>query len=113
MIELEERLRRASANAGMRSIERARSRIDAAGTSWSCGATAPSTAAKPRALGLPPDRAEEPRLADPGLAGEQQELAVAGQDVVEPPVDELEQVVATDEERAADGARRAVHGPGV
>ena len=65
------------------------------------------------ALGLAPDGAEEARLADPGLAGEQQELPVPGQDVVEPAVGELEQLVPPDQERTADGARRAVHGTGV
>ena len=62
---------------------------------------------KPRCLGLPVDRIEEPRLADPGLAGEQQELAVAGRDVVEASIDEVEQVVTPDEERAADHAKGA------
>ena len=98
------------ANAGRRTIDRARSRMDAAGTSWSCGATAPSTAANPRLSALRPDGAEEARLADPGLAGQQQELAVPGEDVVQAAVGELEQVVPPDEERACSGARRAAHG---
>ena len=41
----------------------------------------------------------------PGLAGQQQELAVAGKHVVEATVGQLEQVVAPDQERAADGTR--------
>ena len=60
-------------------------------------------------LGLAPDRGEEAGLADPGLAGQQQELAATGEDVVEAPVGQVEQVVAPDEERAADDARRTVH----
>ena len=56
-------------------------------------------------IGLPIDRIEEPRLADPGLSGEQQELAVAGHDVVQAAIDEVEQVVTPDEERATDHAK--------
>jgi hypothetical protein len=51
------------------------------------------------------DRIEEPRLADPGLAGEQQELAMAGHHVIQSSIDKVEQVVAPDEERAADHAK--------
>ena len=75
-------------------------------TSWSCGAIAPPTAAKPRALGRPADRAEEPGLADPGLPATSRNWPRPGLDVVEPAVGQLEQVVATDEERAADGPIR-------
>ena len=65
---------------------------------------------EPAALGLAADRAEEARLADPGLTGQQQELPVPRLDVIEPAVGELEQVVAPDEERTTDGTRRAAHG---
>ena len=60
-------------------------------------------------LRLALDRSQEPRLADPGLAGEQDELAAAFEDVVEPPVGEDEQVVTPDEERTADGSRCGRH----
>ena len=61
-------------------------------------------------LRLAPDGGQQPGLADPRLAGEQQELAPAGGDVLEPPIRELEQVVAPDEKRATDGSQRRVHG---
>ena len=60
-------------------------------------------------LRLAPDGREQPRLADPGLAGEQQELAPACDDVVEPPIGEDEQVVTPDEERTADGSGCGTH----
>ena len=70
----------------------------------------PLDGCEPARLGLAPDRAEEPRLADPGLARQQQELPVPGEDVVQAAIGELEQVVAPDQERTADGAERTVHG---
>ena len=93
----------------MRTIERARSRIDEAGTSWSWGDTAPETAEKPRLSALRRIAPRKPGLADPRLAGQQQELATPGQDILEAPVGQVEQVVASDEERTADGAWRTVH----
>ena len=50
------------------------------------------------------------RLADAGLAGQQEELAASGRDLVEASVGQLEEVVAPDEERAdrpADGLAMA------
>ena len=70
----------------------------------------PPTTTKPRSVGLLADRLEEPRLADARLAGDEQELAEAGLDVIEPAVDELEQLVAADEERAANRVGSDVHG---
>ena len=61
-------------------------------------------------LRFAPDGGKQPCLADSGLAGEQQELAPAGGNVVETPVRELEQVVTPDEERTTDGPERGVHG---
>ncbi len=81
------------------------SRMDAAGTSWSWGETAPPEIAKPRCSSLPADRAKEPRLADARLARQQQELAVAGRDVFDASVREVEQFVAPDEERATHDAQ--------
>ena len=61
-------------------------------------------------LGLAPDGGEQPSLPDPRFAGEQEELAPAGGDVVETPIGEGQQVVTPDEERTADGPERRVHG---
>ena len=88
------------------------SRMDAAGTSWSWGETAPPTAGKAALLGLPTDGAEEPRLADAGLARQQQELAMAGRDVLDASIHEVEELVAPDEERATNDARGGWHGHG-
>ena len=93
----------------VRVIVRARSRIDDAGTLRSCGATAPSAATHARDPRPCAERRQEPGLADPGLAGEQQELATTGDDVVEAAVRELEQVVAPDEERTSNGSERGKH----
>ncbi len=49
---------------------------------------------------LAPNGGQQAGLADPRLAGEQEELAPAGGDIVEPPIRELEQVITPDEERA-------------
>ena len=103
------RSRPRSAKTGCRSIVRAMSRIDAAGTSLSCGATKPQDVANPRSVGLLVDRIEVAGLADPRLAGHQEELAAASEHVVEPSVGELEQVVATDQERATNGTDRGIH----
>ena len=54
-------------------------------------------------LGLLDDRIEVASLADPRLAGDQEELAASGEHVVEPSIGELEQLVATDQQRAANG----------
>ena len=104
-IELEQAVRRASRTRAMRSIVRAMSRMDAAGTSWSWGATAPPAVVKPRCFAFRMIAPRKPRLADARLAGQQQELAVAGRDVLEASVDEVEQVVTPDEERATDDAQ--------
>jgi hypothetical protein len=58
-------------------------------------------------LGLLDDRIEEARFADPGLAREQQELASAGHNILETSVDQVEQIVPSDEERAADDTKGA------
>jgi hypothetical protein len=47
---------------------------------------------------------QEPGLADPGLTGEQEELAATGDDVIEASSRELEQVIAPDEERTSNGS---------
>ena len=64
---------------------------------------------EPALCRLPVDRVEEPRLADAGLPGDEEELAMARLDVVESPIGELEQVVASDEERAANRTGSGVH----
>ena len=74
------------------------------------GATAPSSAEKTAGLGFAPEGGQQPGLADPSLAGEQEELAPPGGDVFETPIREDEQVVTPDEERATDGPQRGVHG---
>ncbi len=53
---------------------------------------------KARAARPPLDRAEQPRLAKPSLPGDEQHTAVARPDLVEPPVAQGEQVVASDED---------------
>ena len=68
---------------------------------------------EPALLGLAPDRRQKSGLADAGLACDQQQLASARGDVVEPAVDQIEQVVATDEERTADRADHSCHDPRV
>jgi tRNA A-37 threonylcarbamoyl transferase component Bud32 len=53
------------------------------------------------------DGVEEPRLADAGLAREEQEVAMAANDIVEASIDEVEEVVPSDQERAANDAEGA------
>ena len=94
-----------SRSAGTRSIERAMSRMDAAGNVVVLGRDRTARDRKAALFSLPADRAEEPRLADARLAREQQELAVAGRDVFDASVHEVEQFVAPDEERATNDAQ--------
>ena len=42
-----------------------------------------------------------------GVTGEQQELAVAGRDIIETSVDEVEQIVAPDQQRATHDTKGA------
>ena len=63
----------------------------------------------PRSSAFWPIASRNRVLPMPGLAGDEQELAVAGLDVVEPAVGELEQIVASDEERATDGIGSGIH----
>ena len=66
--------------------------------------------------GLAADGAEQAGLADAGRAGQQEELATPREDVLETAIGEVEQVVAPDQERAADRPWLAFHrrsvGPG-
>ncbi len=45
----------------------------------------------------------------PGRSADEQELAVADLDVVQPTIDQFEQVVAADEDGGSDGVRKDVH----
>lgn len=92
-----------SANDASLVIDRARSRIEDAGTSLSLGGNRPLDRRETAGLGLAPEGGQQPGLADPSLAGEQEELAPPGGDVFETPIREDEQVVTPDEERATDG----------
>ena len=60
-------------------------------------------------LRLAPDGGHQAGLSDPGLAGEQEELAPTGGDVVKTPIRKGEQVVTPDEERAPNGPQCGVH----
>ena len=73
------------------------------------GSHRPGNGCHAACLRLPSDGGEQPGLADPGLAGEQEELAPASDDVVEPPIGEDEQVVTPDEERTTDGSGCGTH----
>ena len=60
------------------------------------------------------DRAEQPSLADPRLTRQEQQVASPAESGGEPPVGEIEEVVAADEERRDERARpthRAKHHP--
>ena len=46
-----------------------------------------------------PDRPEQPRLADPGLTGQEQELALAGADFAEPAIGQRDEVIAAHDQR--------------
>ena len=87
---------------------RARSRIDAAGTSWSCGATRPATA-ETAALGLWAIAPRNRVLPMPAWPASSRNWPRPAADVLEPTVGKFEQVVATDEERTANGATWAIH----
>jgi hypothetical protein len=54
-------------------------------------------------LGLLVDRIEEAGLADPRLARDEEELAAPREHIVEPSIGELDQLVSTDQQRAANG----------
>ncbi len=70
----------------------------------------PGDGSEPTSLGPLRDGGQHAGLADPGVAGEQEELAAAGDRLLEPPIRELEQFVTPYEERAADGSWGSVHG---
>jgi hypothetical protein len=56
-----------------------------------------------------PDGTQEPCLADTRLTGEEQELTTSGGNLVEAPIREVEQVVAADQQGAANGSERGGH----
>ena len=62
---------------------------------------------EPGSVGLGQDRPKQAGLADAGLAGQQEQMTVTRRRLSDPPVGQVQQVVASDEERAqerADGA---------
>ena len=83
--------RPSSANSGIRAIERAMSSTDAAGTSWSCGATNPLAVLNPAAFALLLDGIHQARLADAGLARQEQEGALAARPPRQVAIGQLEQ----------------------
>ena len=60
--------------------------------------------------GAPLDRTQQPGLAEAGLAGDQEEVALARADLVEPAVGQREQVVTTDQDRTDQGPEVLLHG---
>ena len=96
------RARPTGPSAGVRRIDRARSIRIASGTSRSCGASPPAADRKPA---LAAWRAIDPsrrRLADPGVAREEQQVAATPGDLLEPALREPKELVATHEDRAHD-----------
>ena len=56
------------------------------------------------------DGADQASLADPGLAGDEQQVPTTAGHLAEPPVGQLEEVVATHDDGADEG-ERALHRP--